>query len=404
MFVKLTKLFVCALVASLAGPVTSSIAQKAGQVSEIKIGNVSAYSGPASAFSIIAKTEQAYFRMINDRGGISGRTINFISYDDGYSPPKAMEQTRKLVESDDVLLVFNALGTASNSATQKYLNGKKIPQLFVATPADKWNDPHRFPWTMGFQPSSRGVARVFAKYILENKPDAKVAILYQNDDFGKDYLAGIRDVFGEKASSLIVAESGYEISEPTIDTHIVTLKASGANVFINAGLPKFAAQAIRKAAEIQWKPLQLLSDVSVSIGAVIKPAGIDNAEGIISASYLKDASDEQWKDDAGTRKFLQFIEKYMPGANLADMGIAYGYSAAQTMVHVLEQCGNNLSRDNIRKQAANLRDFSPDMLLPGIKVSTSESDFAPIKQLRMMQFRAGKWNLLDGIASAEIKR
>jgi branched-chain amino acid transport system substrate-binding protein len=369
---------------------------------EIKIGNVEAYSGPASAYGVIGKTEDAYFKMINDAGGINGRKINFISYDDGYSPPKTVEQTRKLVESDEVLLIFNALGTPTQTAVQKYLNNKKIPQLFLATGASKWNDPKDFPWTMGFQPSYRVEARIFAKYILKNKPGAKVAVFYQNDDFGKDYVAGLKDVFGDKASSLIVAEESYETTEPSIDSHIVKLKGTGADVLVNISTPKFAAQAIKKMAELQWKPMHVMTDVSISIGAVMKPAGFEASEGILSAGYLKDASDPQWASDEGMKKFMAFIEKYMPGANIADANLVYGYAASQTMVQVLKQAGDDLTRVNVMKQATSLKDFAPDTTLPGIKVNTSATDFAPIEQLKMMQFKNGKWELFGDIISAEV--
>jgi branched-chain amino acid transport system substrate-binding protein len=369
---------------------------------EIKIGNVEAYSGPASAYGVIGKTEDAYFKMINDAGGINGRKINFISYDDGYSPPKTVEQVRKLIESDEVLLVFNALGTPTQTAVQKYQNNKKVPQLFVATGASKWNDPKDFPWTMGFQPSYRVEARIFAKYILKNKPGAKVAVFYQNDDFGKDYVAGLKDVFGDRASSLIVAEESYETTEPSIDSHIVKLKGTGADVFVNVTTPKFAAQTIKKMAELEWKPMHLMTDVSISIGAVMKPAGFEASEGVLSAGYLKDASDPQWASDEGMKKFMAFVDKYMPGANIADANLVYGYAAAQTMVQVLKQAGDNLTRENIMKQAASLKDFAPDTTLPGVKVNTSATDFAPIEQLKMMQFKNGKWDLFGDIISAEI--
>src|SRR6516165_9411628 len=368
---------------------------------EIKIGNVEAYSGPASAYGIIGKTEEAYFKMVNDAGGVNGRKINFISYDDGYSPPKTVEQVRKLVESDEVFLVFNGLGTPTQSAVQKYHNAKKVPQLFLATGASKWNDPKDFPWTMGFWPSYRVEARIFAKYILKEKPNAKVAIFYANDDFGKDYVAGFKEIFGEKASSLIVAEESYETTEPSIDSHIVKLKGTGADVFVDISTPKFAAQAIKKLAELEWKPMHLLTNVSNSTGAVMKPAGLDASEGVLSAGYLKDASNPQWKDDEGMKKFMTFVDKYMPGANISDVNMAYGYAAAQTMVQVLKQCGDNLTRENVMKQAASLKDFAPDTLIPGITVNTSPTDFGPIEQLKMMQFKGGKWELFGDIISAE---
>jgi len=369
--------------------------------SEIKIGNVEAYSGPASAYGVIGKTEEAYFKMVNEAGGVNGRKINFISYDDGYSPPKTVEQIRKLIESDEVFLVFNALGTPTQTAVQKYHNAKKVPQLFLATGASKWNDPKDFPWTMGFQPSYRVEARIFAKYILKNKPDAKVAIFYANDDFGTDYVAGIKEIFADKASSLIVAEESYETTEPSIDSHIVKLKGIGADVFVNISTPKFAAQAIKKMAELEWKPMHVMTDVSISIGSVMKPAGLEASEGVLSAGYLKDASDPQWKDDEGMKTFMTFIDKYMPGANVSDTSLVYGYAAAQTMVQVLKQCGDNLTRENVMKQAAGLKDFAPDTLIPGIKITTSATDFAPIEQLKMMQFKGGKWELFGDIISAE---
>ncbi len=368
---------------------------------EIKIGNVEAYSGAASAYGVIGKTEEAYFKMVNDNGGVNGRKINFISYDDGYSPPKTVEQIRKLIESDEVLLVFNALGTPTQTAVQKYHNAKKVPQLFVATGASKWNDPKDFPWTMGFQPSYRVEARIFAKYVLKEKPNAKVAIFYANDDFGKDYVAGIKEIFGADASKLIVAEESYETTEPSINSHIVKLKGTGADVFINISTPKFAAQAIKKIAELDWKPMHILTDVSVSIGAVMKPAGLDASEGVLSAQYMKDASDAQWKDDGGMKKFMAFVDKYMPGGNITDLNLVYGYTAAQTMVQVLKQCGDDLTRENVMKQAASLKDFTPDTLIPGVKINTSPTDFAPIEQLKMMQFKGGKWELFGDIISAE---
>ena len=368
---------------------------------EIKIGNVEAYSGPASAYGVIGKTEEAYFKMINDAGGVNGRKINFISYDDGYSPPKTVEQIRKLIESDEVFLVFNALGTPTQSAVQKYQNVKKVPQLFVATGASKWNDPKEFPWTMGFQPSYRVEARIFAKYIMKEKPGAKVAVFYQNDDFGKDYVNGLKDVFGDKASSIIIAEESYETTEPSIDSHIVKLKGTGADVVVNISTPKFAAQAIKKMAELEWKPMHLLTDVSISIGAVMKPAGLEASEGVLSAGYLKDASDPQWANDDGMKKFMAFVDKYMPGANISDANLVYGFAAAETMVQVLKQAGDNLTRENVMKQAASLKDFAPDTLLPGVKVNTGSTDFAPIEQLKMMQFKNGKWDFFGDIISAE---
>jgi len=368
---------------------------------EIKIGNIMPYSGPASAYGVIGKTHEAYFNKINAEGGINGRQIKFISYDDAYSPPKAVEQTRKLVESDEVLLIFNPLGTPSNSAIQKYLNSKKIPQLFVATGASKWNDPKNFPWTMGWQPSYQSEAHIYAKYLLKEKPDAKIGVLYQNDDFGKDYLKGLKDGLGAKAS-LITAEESYETSEPSIDGHIVKLKATGVDVFISITTPKFAAQAIKKLAEMDWHPLHIVSNVSASVGGVIKPAGFENSQGILSAAYAKDGADSQWDNDPGMKKFYAFLEKYYPDGNRLDGSVVYGYGVAQTMVEVLKQSGDDLTRANVMKQAASLKDFEPDTLLPGIKIDTSPTDYAPIKQLQMMRFKGEKWELFGDIIGDEL--
>jgi branched-chain amino acid transport system substrate-binding protein len=383
----------------------SALAQKkydsGASDTEIKIGNIMPYSGPASAYGVIGKTEAAYFNKINAEGGINGRKISFITYDDGYSPPKAVEQARKLVESDEVLVVFNPLGTPSNTAIEKYMNSKKVPQLFVATGATKWNEPKEFPWTMGWQPSYQSEARIYAKYLMKEKPDAKIAVLFQNDDFGKDYLKGLKDGFGAK-TTMITAEEGYETSEPSIDNHIVKLKTSGADVFISITTPKFAAQAIKKLAEMNWTPLHIVSNVSSSVGGVIKPAGFENAQGILSANYAKDASDPQWDNDPGMKKFVEFLAKYAPDANKLDGSVVYGYGAAQTMVQVLKQCGDDLTHENVMKQAASLKNFNPDMLLPGITINTSATDFAPIKQLQMERFKGDKWELFGEIISSEL--
>src|SRR6185437_8638099 len=349
-----------AALAVLAVTSSGALAQKKYDVgatdTEIKIGNIMPYSGPASAYGVIGKTEQAYFNKINAEGGINGRKINFISYDDGYSPPKTVEQARKLVESDEVLLIFNSLGTPPNSAIHKYMNAKKVPQLFVATGATKWNDPKEFPWTMGWQPNYQSETRIYAKYILKQMPNAKIAVLYQNDDYGKDYLKGLKDGLGAK-TSMIVAEESYELSEPTIDNHIVKLKASGADVFVNITTPKFAAQAIKKIAEIGWKPTHFLNNVSASVGSVIKPAGMQNAQDIISAAYLKDASDKQWDNDPGMKEFYAFMAKDFPEGDKLDGGTVTGYGVAQTLVQVLKQCGDDLTRANVMKQASSLKDF-----------------------------------------------
>jgi branched-chain amino acid transport system substrate-binding protein len=392
-------------VMALAATNGSALAQKkydAGATdTEIRIGNIMPYSGPASAYGVIGKTEEAYFNKINAEGGINGRKITFISYDDGYSPPKAVEQARKLVESDEVLLIFNSLGTPSNIAIQKYMNTKKIPQLFVATGATKWNDPKDFPWTMGWQPSYQSEARIYAKYLIKHKPDAKIGVLYQNDDFGRDYLKGLKDGLGTE-TPMIITEESYETSEPEIDGHIVKLKASGANVFISITTPKFAAQAIKKLAEIEWKPLHIIANVSASVGGVMKPAGFENAQGILSAAYAKDGADPQWNSDPGMQKLYAFLAKYYPDANRLDGAVVYGYGVAQTMVKVLQMCGDDLTRANVMKQAASLKDFTPDTLLPGIKINTSATNFAPIDQLQMMRFKGEKWDLFGDIISGEL--
>jgi branched-chain amino acid transport system substrate-binding protein len=368
---------------------------------EIKIGNIMPYSGPASAYGVIGKTEEAYFRKVNAEGGINGRKINYVTYDDGYSPPKTVEQARKLVESDEVLLIFNSLGTPPNSAIQKYMNSKKVPQLFVATGATKWNEPKDFPWTMGWQPNYQSETIIYAKYILKNKPDAKIAVLYQNDDYGKDYLKGFKDGLGAKAASMIVMEDSYEVSEPTIDSHIVRLKASGADVFMNITTPKFAAQAIKKNGELGWKPLHFLNNVSANIGSVIKPAGFDAAQDIISSAYFKDPTDPQWKNDAAMKAWNDFLDKYYPEANRADGAVMYGFIVSQGLVRVLKACGDDLSRENVMKQAASLKDFEPLGLLPGVKVNTSASDFAPISQLQLQRLKGETWELFGDVISSD---
>jgi branched-chain amino acid transport system substrate-binding protein len=369
---------------------------------EIKIGNIMPYSGPASAYGVIGKTEQAYFNKINAEGGINGRKINFISYDDGYSPPKTVEQARKLVESDEVLLIFNSLGTPPNSAIHKYMNSKKVPQLFVATGATKWNDPSEYPWTMGWQPNYQSESHIYAKYILKNYPNAKIAVLYQNDDYGKDYVKGLKDGLGASAASMIIAEESYEVTQPTIDSSIVKLKSLGADVFFDVTTPKFAAQAIKKMAEIEWKPAHFLNNVSVSIGSVMKPAGFENGQGIISSIYLKDPTDPQWKDDPAMKAWNAFVDKYDPEANRADVNVMYAYIVAQGLVHVLKNCGNDLTRANIMKQAASMRDYEPGGLLPGVKVNTSATDFAPLSQLQLMRFKGETWDRFGDVISSDV--
>jgi branched-chain amino acid transport system substrate-binding protein len=383
----------------------SGLALAAGQYgpgasdTEIKIGNTDAYSGPASAYGTIAKAETAFFAALNEQGGINGRKVNFISRDDGYSPPKTVELVRKLVEEDQVLLTFNILGTPPNTAVQGYLNDNKVPQLFIATGADKWNDPKNHPWTMGWQPSYRIEARIYGKYILKNLPDAKVAVLYQNDDFGKDYLTGLREGLGDKADKMIVATKTYETTDPTVDSQVVALQGSGADVLLTAATPKFAAQAIRKVYDIGWKPTHILTNVSVSVGSVMKPAGPEKGVGIISAGYLKDPTDPQWQNGQEYKDWLEWMKKNYSSGSLTDINNVYGYTASQTMVAVLKAAGDNLTRENLMKEAANIHDLKLPMLLPGISVSTSATDFAPIKQMQLMKFDGETWKLFGDVIS-----
>jgi ABC-type branched-subunit amino acid transport system substrate-binding protein len=366
---------------------------------EIKIGNIAPYSGPASAFGILGRVQDAYFKKINSEGGINGRKINFISYDDAYSPPKTVEQARKLVESDEVLLIFGPIGTPGNAAIQKYMNSKKVPQLFVASGSSRWNDPKAFPWTMGWLGTFESEARIYAKYLLTEAPAAKIAVLYQNDDFGKDYLKGLKAGL-QGSTTMIVAEESYETSEPTIDSHIVKLKASGADVFLNFSSPKFAAQAIKKIGEIGWRPLHILSSTSVSIGNVIKPAGFENAQNIVSSVYLKDPAIPQWANDTGVKAFDQFMSGHFPEGR-GEILAALGYTMAQTLEEVLKRCGDDLSRENVMAQAANLQAFAPSMLQPGITINTSATDFSPIKQSRLTRFKGDTWELFGDAISAE---
>ena len=367
---------------------------------EIKLGQTMPYSGPASAYGAIGKAETAYFRMINDQGGINGRKVNLVSLDDGYSPPRAVEQTRKLVEEEQVLALFQPLGTPSNTAIHKYVNAKKVPHLFVATGATKWGDPKNFPWTIGFQPSYQIEAKIYAKYILKEKPNARIAVLYQNDDYGKDYLKGFKDGLGAKASA-IVAEASYEVTDPTVDSQIVTLKSSNADVMFTIATPKFAAQSIRKVADLGWKPLHLLNNVSASVGAVLTPAGLDKSVGLVTALYLKDATDPQWAKDAGMQRWRDFMAKYMPGADLSDINHVYGYGAAQLMTAVLKSCGDDLSRENLMKQAASVKDATTDVLLPGIKYNTSTTDYFLVEQLQMARFDGKRWVLFGDVIGHE---
>jgi ABC-type branched-subunit amino acid transport system substrate-binding protein len=390
----------------LAATSTGAIAQKKYDTgatdTEIKIGNIMPYSGPASAYGVIGKTEAAYFKKINAEGGINGRKINFISYDDAYSPPKAVEQARKLVESDEVLFIFNPLGTPSNSAIQKYMNEKKVPQLFVSTGATKWNDPKHFPWTMGWIPNYQSEGRIYAQYILKERPTGKIGILYQNDDYGKDYVKGIRDGLGAKAASMIVGEESYETATPTIDSHVVALKSVGADIFISITTPKFAAQSIKKVAELGWKPLFILNSVGSSTGAVMRPAGIENGQNIISTAYNKDPTDPQWKDDVGIKHFDAFLAKYFPEGNREDSSVVIGYNYAQTMIHVLQACGDDLTRENIMKQAASIKGLQLEGVLPGITINTSATDFAPIKQFQLRKFKGERWELFGDVITTEV--
>jgi branched-chain amino acid transport system substrate-binding protein len=358
---------------------------------EIKIGNTNPYSGPASAYGTIGKAISAYFKMVNEQGGINGRKIDFVSLDDGYSPPRTVEMVRRLVEQDQVAFIFQTLGTPTNSAIHKYLNQQKVPHLFVATGATKWGDPKNFPWTMGWQPTYQAEGKIYAQYILKNIPNAKVGILYQNDDYGKDYVKGIKDGLGDAAKKVIVSEQSYEVTDPTVDSQIVNLKNSGANVFYNVTIPKFAVQAIKKAHDIGWKPVHLLNSVSSSVGVVLKPAGIEASKDIITSRYLKDPTDPAIKNDAGYKEWLAFMQKYYPDGALNDDFNVYGFSVAQTMAHVLKQCGKDLSRANLMKQAASIKDLSLPMLLPGIKINTSATDFYPIEQEQLAKFDGERW-------------
>jgi branched-chain amino acid transport system substrate-binding protein len=369
---------------------------------EIRIGNIMPYSGPASAYGTIGKTLGAYFNKVNAEGGVNGRKVTFITYDDGYAPPKTVEQARRLVENDDVLLILNSLGTAHNTAIQKYMNSKKVPQLFVATGATKFGDPKNFPWTMGWQPNYQSEGHIFAQYILKNHPQGKIGILFQNDDYGKDYLKGLKDGLADKAKTMIVAELPYEATDPTVDSQIVSLKASGADIFYNVTTPKFAAQAIKKAGEIGWKPVHLLNSVSASVGAVIRPAGIEHAKGVLTAVYGKDPTDPQWNNDPGRKEWAAFMDKYYPEGDKTSSFTVYGYSVARTMVQVLKQCGDDLTRANVMKQAASLKDFETGMALPGIKINTGATDFYPIEQMQMGRFDGESFKPFGPVLTGEV--
>jgi ABC-type branched-subunit amino acid transport system substrate-binding protein len=399
------RLFAAAVASAVAFIATAANAQKkydsgAGDT-EIKIGNIMPYSGPASSYGVIGKTEAAFFNMINAEGGINGRKVNFISYDDAYSPPKAIEQARKLVESDEVLLIFQPLGTPSNSAIMKYMNAKKVPQLFVASGGTKFGDPKNFPWTMGFQPNYQSEGRIYAKYIVEHFPNSKIAVFWQNDDAGKDQYKGLRDGLGDKAN-MIIADKSYEVSDPSIDSQIVALHDSGADIFFSWAAPKGSAQAIRKVGELGWKPKFFLANTATSVASVLKPAGLEFSKGIISTVYLKDPTDPTWNDDPAVKAWRAFMDKYYPDGDKANANNVYGYVQAEAMVQVLKQCGDNLTRENVMKQAANLKDFHSDLMLPGIKVNTSPDDYFPIEQMQLMKFNGEAWELFGDVITGEV--
>jgi len=366
---------------------------------EIKIGNTVPYSGPASSYGVNGKVDAAYFAMINEQGGINGRKINFISRDDSYSPPKTVELVRQMVEQDQVLLIFHSLGTPPNMAIHGYLNDNKVPQLFIATGADQWNDPKHFPWTMMWLPSYGAEAHIYAHYILKNLPNAKIGVLYQNDDYGKDYLNGLRDGLGDKAGKMIVATQSYETSDPTVDSQIVALQGSGADVLLTAAIPKFAAQAIRKVYDIGWKPVHFLNTVGNSVGTVMKPAGLEKGADIISTAFAKDPTDPQWQSTSEYKDWVAFMNKAGLSANTTDIQTVFAYSAAQTMVAVLKACGDNLTRENVMRQAASLHALQLPMLLPGITLSTGPDDFSPIKQMQLEKFNGTIWKLFGEVMS-----
>jgi len=394
------KLVPIAAVLSLAFASPAALAQKkydqGASDTEIRIGNTNPYSGPASAYGTIGKAIGAYFKMVNEQGGVSGRKVNFISYDDGYSPPKTVEMVRKLVEQDNVLFVFQTLGTPCNTAIHKYMNMNKVPQLHVATGATKWNDPKNFPYTMGWQPNYQTEGRVYAAHILKNSPNAKIGILYQNDDYGKDYLKGMKDGLGAKVS-MIVKEVSYEVSDPTVDSQIVQLQASGADTFFNITIPKFAAQAIRKAYDIGWKPVHYLNNVSTSIATTLTTAGLDKSVGILSSGYLKDQTDKQWANDPAIKAWEAFMKKYYPEGSLLDNSNVYAYTVASTLHQVLKQAGDNLTRDNIIKQASSMKGFRVETMLPGISINTDQDDFAPIESVQLMKFDGKKWEFFGEV-------
>ena len=369
---------------------------------EIKLGQTMPYSGPLSGFATLGKAELAYFAMVNDQGGVNGRKINMISLDDGTSPPKTVEQTRKLVEDDKVLAISGSLGTATNAAIQKYLNTKKVPQLFLATGANRWNDPKNFPYTMTLTPIYTAEASIYAAYVMKEVKDPKVAVLYQNDDFGKDFIRGFRERLGDKASAIMVREVSYELTDATVDSQIIDLASTKANVFLNISTPKFAVQAIRKAYELGWKPLQIIDNPAASVGVVMRPAGLEAAKGIVSAAFVKDPTDPQYKDDPEFLAWVAWMKKYFPTGSLEDVQNAVGYVQGQTMAQVLKQCGDTLTRENVMKQAANLKDFHPAMLLKGINMNTAPDDYQPMEEMLMQRFTGERFEVFGELLSARV--
>ncbi len=382
-----------AAIAFAAGPLAARAETPGITATEIKIGQTMPYSGPASAYGVIGRTEAAYFKMINEKGGVNGRKINLISLDDAYSPPKTVEQVRRLVEDEKVAFLFQTLGTAPNLAIRQYLNDNKVPQLFVATGASVFADPAHYYWTIGYNPNYQTEARIYGKHILANSPNGKIGVLYQNDGFGKDYLIGLKDALGDKAGAMIVKEASYETSEPTVDSQVVTLQGSGADIFIIAATPKFAAQAIRKSYDLGWNAVRYLSNVSPSIATVLKPAGLEKSKGLITAYYGKDPTDAKWKDDAGMMEWKAFCDKYMSQTEFLDANATYAFGAAGTMIQVLKQCGNDLSRDNVMKQATNIKDLELPALLPGMRINTSPTNYSPIRQMQLASFDGQSWQL-----------
>jgi branched-chain amino acid transport system substrate-binding protein len=367
---------------------------------EIKLGHCCPYSGPASAYGVIGKLHQAFWKAVNEAGGINGRKVNFITLDDGYSPPKTVEVVRQLVEQEKVLLLYQTLGTPTNTAIHKYVNQKKIPHLYISTGASKWGDPKHFPWTMGFQPDYHTEGAIYAKHMLATVKDAKVGILMQNDDYGKDYFEGFKEGLGKEANR-IVKHVTYEITDPTVDSQVIQLKDAGANVFFNISTPKFAAQAIRKAADIGWKPTQYLNNVSASVASVIKPAGYEASQGILTASYLKDPTDKQWDTAPDMKTWRAWMDKNMPGANQADANYAFAYAVSMLMLETLKRCGDTLTRENVMKQAAGFKKFELPIVLPGITISTSATDYYPIQAVQLARFKDESWELFGDIMHAE---